>query len=508
MKNKKLKFSKVIIFAVIILFATFAIYKVFIINSKIGQNHYFINANFNKETKEINGKEEVVYLNNSDASLNSIYFHIYPNAYMKKETLPFDKNDTTEYDLCFPKGFNEGYMNILAVKCDGKPLKYRVEGKDSTILKISLDKILEKGDSTRLTIGFKDKLPNSTGRYGYGNNTFDICNWYPIAAVYDDKGWHLDGYEKYGDPFYSDSANYSVKFIAPKDQQVAYTGVLNKMERKGKNKVWDIKADNVRDFAIISSGKFKKSEVNKDGICIQSYYYTPKSGKQALKYAELAMDFYNKKFGKYPYKNFSVVESDFSIGGMEYPNLVMIGDFFYRTYEKSIGTDNDIRHDILQYLIAHEAGHQWWYGTVGNNEVDEAWLDESLTEYSTELYYEGVYGRTTMEKMYNAMVLDEYRQLLPYVKEKNIDRSLNQFNSTEEYTALVYNRGCIIFNNLREHMGDKMFFDALEKYYNDYKFKNATAKSFIDICSEVSGKDYSKIINDWIEGRSTVDFKI
>lgn len=506
MKKRGLKVSKFFIFAVVILVATFSIYEIFKINNKVEANHYFINASFNKSTKEVKGKEEVVYLNKSDALLNSIYFHIYPNAYMKKETIPFDQNDRLEYDLCFPNGFNTGYMNITGVKCDGKELKYRIEGKDSTILKVNLNNTLEKGDSTRITIEFKDKLPNSTGRYGYGNNTFNICNWYPIAAVYDDKGWHLDGYEKYGDPFYSDAANYFVKFTTPKDQQVAYTGTLNKMEIKGKNKVWDIKADDVRDFAMISSAKFKESEVKKDGICIKSYYFTPKSGKQALKYGELAIDVYNKKFGKYPYKNYSIVASDFAIGGMEYPGLVMIDDSSYRAYEKS--TDKDIRDDVLQYLIAHETGHQWWYGVVGNNEVDEAWLDESLTEYSTELYYEGVYGRTTMEKMYNAMVIDSYRQFLPYVREKTINRSLDEFNSSEEYTALVYNRGCMICNSLREKMGDKLFFDTLKKYYSDYKYKNASAKDFIDACNEVTGDDYSTMINDWLKGTKSVDLKI
>ena len=87
---------------------------------------------------------------------------------------------------------------------------------------------------------------------------------------------------------------------------------------------------------------------------------------------------FNNLFGEYPYDTYSVIASDFYIGGMEYPTLVMIDQSLYNEKDKF----------LLEYVIAHETAHQWWYSVIGNDEISEPWLDEALTEYSTILYFE------------------------------------------------------------------------------------------------------------------------
>ena len=85
--------------------------------------------------------------------------------------------------------------------------------------------------------------------------------------------------------------------------------------------------------------------------------------------------FFNSKFGEYPYRQISVVKTPFLYGGMEYPNLVMIAD-------------NIVEKKDMARVIVHELAHQWWYGVVGNDQIREAWLDESITEYSAFLFFE------------------------------------------------------------------------------------------------------------------------
>ena len=152
--------------------------------------------------------------------------------------------------------------------------------------------------------------------------------------------------------------------------------------------------------------------------------------------------------------------------------------------------DNDIysyrQSDILEYIIAHETAHQWWYGIVGNDQIDEPWLDESLTEYSTILYYEKKYGVEVRDKVFNQMVIGRFNKYKDsdFINQ-SINKSLSNFNSWQEYLALVYQKGAISLNEFRSKIGDEKFFNILKLYFKRNKFRNAKTEDFIKICREV-----------------------
>src|SRR5699024_3207279 len=136
---------------------------------------------------------------------------------------------------------------------------------------------------------------------------------------------------------------------------------------------------------------------------------------------------------KYPYSQFSVVEADFYIGGMEYPNLVMIDQSLY----------SDDSEEYLELVTVHETAHQWWYGVVGNNQIEEAWLDEGLTEYSTLLYYRHRYGQKKMDAISFKMIgKGKYQGLSVYTQGKEIDETIAKpiyrFSDWLTYDFLVY----------------------------------------------------------------------
>jgi len=198
---------------------------------------------------------------------------------------------------------------------------------------------------------------------------------------------------------------------------------------------------------------------------------------------------FDELFGKYPYKHFSVAASDFFIGGMEYPKLVFIDEGIYK------GND-----DILEYIIVHETAHQWWYGLVGNNEIEEAWLDEALTEYSTILYYENKYGKEKRDKVYKKMILEGYDIYRHFNSKGNetILKDLGEFKNPREYQALVYCKGAMFLECLRGELGDEIFFDVLKVYFDKYKYKNATTEDFIQVCEMVSDRDLKNLFNKWL----------
>ncbi|QIB27913.1 M1 family metallopeptidase [Caloranaerobacter azorensis] len=436
-------------------------------------NRYFIKAEFDPVNKAIYVDEKVNYINNTGKKLKKIYFHIYPNAFKTAKTAPYFEEDFYE---AYPNGFDSGYIDIKKVTVDNRKSKYNIIGRDHTILMIELEKWLENGAQITVHIQGRVKIPNSRGRFGYDKYTFNITNWYPILAVYDEDGWNLDPYYKLGDPFYSDISNYRVEFIVPSDYFPVSTGVIIDKKRLNDRLKYYIKADNVRDFAIILSNKFKKQEAWVDNIRVVSYCFDDLYKKAALQYAVDSIKVFNDLFGKYPYEEFEVVASDFYIGGMEYPNVVMI--------DKDIYSNEQL--DILEYIIVHETAHQWWYGVVGNDQIDEPWLDESLTEYSTILYYEKKYGQEVKNKVFNQMVINRFNKYEDYsFINKSINKSLKNFNSWREYSALVYQKGAISLNEFRRKIGDEKFFNILKLYFEKNMFKNAKTEDFIEICREV-----------------------
>ena len=225
------------------------------------------------------------------------------------------------------------------------------------------------------------------------------------------------------------------------------TGDVIKKEYIEGNVLWTIEGKKVRDFAMVISDKFKILTDEIDGVKIYSYYLNDPFGELSLEVAKDSIEIFSRVFGKYPYKQFSVVAADFFVGGMEYPNLVYIDNTLY----------TEGKREILEYVIAHEAAHQWWYGIVGNDEVDEPWLDESLTEYSTLLYYEMKYGIEAKDYIYKNMIEKYYNAYQSSQSNMNgkVCRSIKEFKNSLEYQVLVYYKGAMFVGELRKQLGDR-----------------------------------------------------
>ncbi len=449
--------------------------------------HYQIKAAFNDEDKLIVGSQRLTYKNTADRELSNLYLHIYPNAFMDKSSVPFESE---ELDNVYYNGFNPGWIKINEVRLNNKKVSYKVMGDASTVLRISPATALKAGEEVQIHIDFKVQLPNVIGRMGYGENTINITNWYPIMAVFDAEGWHLDPYFPIGDPFYSEVSAYEVTLEIPEDYVLATTGNILKRQVKKNRATYSINAENVRDFALILSKDFQLDSSEVNGIAINSYTLKGERSELALQYGVDAIKIFNELFGVYPYQQLSIVASDFFLGGMEYPNLVMISEELY-----------SMKEDFpLEYVIAHEIAHQWWYGIVGNNEIAEPWLDEALTEYATLMYFEKKYGAHIKEQIFEKMIKAQYNNYINIEADKGegILRSLREFDSSLEYSSIVYSKGAMFVEELRRAMGEEAFIAALREYYQSFMFKNATTLDFYKICEKHSDEDLKEIFIEWL----------
>jgi len=451
---------------------------------------YNITVRFSPEEKKAYCLQQISYINQENVELKELYFHLYPNAFRYEEKPVFPPE---EMDRAYPNGFSPGEIRFENIYTGNKTADFIIGGFSDDILKITLEEALKPGQRVEIGMEYTITLPNSPGRFGYGDNTYNFGNWYPIICVYDDEGWNLDPYYSIGDPFYSDVSNYTVEITVPGEYIIAATGELVKQEDMGEKKIWTIEARAVRDFAWVASSKFKVSEKKVGDTVVYSYYYTPEGGMQALDYASTSLEIFNRLFGKYPYPRLSVVQSDFFIGGMEYPNLVMIDGSLYGEGDRN----------WLEFITVHEVAHQWWYGLVGNDQVDEAWLDEALTEYSTILYYGERYGAEEERQKYEEFIeKGKYQLYRIYTADQDIDETIDrpiyEFDNWLAYDSLVYGKAAMMFHELRKEMGDEIFFKVLQEYFRNNKFKNVKFEDLIAVCEEMTGKQWKDFFDRWL----------
>jgi len=453
------------------------------------RNLYHIDAELNAKDKIITAKQNLIYKNNENVELKELYFHVYNNAFNSKETAPFLFDD---FNRAYKRGFEPGNTEISSLKTKvGENLKYSFQGEGNSIMKVELSKAIKPGDTIELDMNFKVNIPPASERFGWGENHFNLGNWYPIAAVYDKEGWNLDKYFAIGDPFYSDSSNYTVKIKAPKEYTIAASGNLIKEEEENNNKVWEFQGNNMRDFAFIANNNFLVEEQIFNGTVVKSYYYKgdEEKGKEALEVGVNSIKIFNEKYGEYPYPSYSIVETVFP-SGMEYPGLIYISDEYYNNYSNS---------DRLSIVIAHETAHQWWYSLVGNDQIDEAWLDEGFATYSESIFIE---NSLTAESGKTYFVDNVQYRHDKAISEDIIDgvvvRSLNEFENWNDYGSTVYTRGAVVLNELRNKLGDETFFKIMKEYFKEYEFKIATTDDFIKVSENVSGQELDDFFNTWL----------
>lgn len=462
-----------------------------VLNASKNLTTYNIDITLNNN-KTLNCKQTVNYRNNTGTTLDNIMFHLYPQSFRTgaKSSVVSSLN----YKKCYYNGASAGGIEITSQKVNGADSEINICGNDQDIANVTLQKSLQPNDSVDIYFEYTVTIPNINHRFGYGDDTINIANFYPIACVYENGDFVIDSYHYNGDPFYSEVANYNVNLTADNSLVLATSGLINSKVKSESTTTYSMNALTIRDFAMVLSDKFKVVTDTIDGTTINYYYYNNKYPNEAIKASTDSVSTFNRIFGKYPYSTLSVVESDFVHGGMEYPNLVLISDMV------------DVQSDYIN-VIVHEIAHQWWYGIVGNNEYNYGWLDEGLTEYSTVLFYEenpsyNVNTKELIKNTTNSFVtfVDVYTKVFSKV-DTTMNRKLDEYNNESEYVYIAYVKGMLIFDSMKDLLGKEKFLKCLQTYFNDNKFKIATPDNLIEAFNKSSKCNVRDIFESWINGK-------
>ncbi len=446
------------------------------------------------DDKKVQASCKVDFVNNTDNVLKDVKFHLYPKFYTEGAT--DHVLTSTKLNDAYPNGMSYAEFEVERVTIGNQDTTVMYEGEHDSILNVSLFSSIMPDDRVAIDIKYKFSLPNCEHRFGYGEDTINLNNAYPIACVYDENKYNISPYHANGDPFYSDVANYDVTITAPSKYIIAHTGEKVSEKTESNQKTTKMRAKVVRDFSIVMSEKFEVHEEKIDKINLRYFGYNDIDAKRSLKAGVDAIRTFSKMFGKYPYSTFSIVKSDFIYGGMEYPNLVMISD------------DIDNIDDYMN-VIVHETAHQWWYGVVGNDEFRYPWLDEALTEYSTILFYDENEGYSLTHEQMVKINKDNYSLFITVYEEVlgSVDtsmRAVNEYATEPEYTYCTYVKGVLMYDSLYHLIGRNKFVSALGSYYNSCKFTNVTPDKLISSFESACKRELDGFFSSWIKGKVVI----
>lgn len=455
---------------------------------------YIISAELLAEDK-ISASEKIDYINKTETELEFLCLHLYPRAFRQDALIkPYTSLTMAS---CFPNGISYGDLSVQSVKVDGVEIEAEIVGDDEDILKVNLGKKLKPKNRALIEIDFNLFIPNCTHRFGHYEGNINLGNWYPILCEFDGENFDTSPYFATGDPFFSSIANYEVELTFPSEYKLCSSGKISYADNGSKTTA-KMSAKAVRDFAICLSNSSVILSKNQGDVTVNYMGYESDNDLQKnLNISMRAIEYFSKTFGKFPYTSLSVVKTPFIYGGMEYPNIVFVSD--------SIDSEEE-----MFKVIVHEIAHQWWYSVVGNNEATEAWLDESLAEYSVALFFK---NNPDFNVDYDEIVSSALSSYLLYVDvigtirgdvNTKMNLKINEYQNDYEYSYMVYVKGVIMFDELRKSVGENKLISGLKKYYEDNKFKIATKENFYEAFASACHKDLNGFFEGYLNGTTII----
>ena len=353
---------------------------------------YNIQVTLDTQDKTLTGHEGITYRNTSNVSIPEVVLHLYLNAFKDANSIFLSEADDQHRGFAWDPE-HPGWIEVTGIRlADGTSLTLE-SLEDGTLARASLPTPIPPGGTLTLEVDFHALLPKVFARTGYAGDFFMVGQWFPKLGVWQPTGWNAYPFHVNSE-FFADFGTYDVEITLPNGYVTGGAGLLaGTRDNADGTQTVTYHAEAVIDFSWTASPNFKQAARVVDGTEIV-YLYLPEhkdTVKRALDAAEAALVNFGSWYGLYPYPRLTVVDvpdAGGGAGGMEYPTLVTAGTVEVGSLGGFVG-----RFDrILESVIIHEIGHQWWYAMAAFNEAEEPWLDEGFTEYSTARLMQKVYG--------------------------------------------------------------------------------------------------------------------
>ncbi|MGV6831802.1 MAG: M1 family metallopeptidase [bacterium] len=496
------------------------------INTSYWQQHvdYAMEIDMDVNTYQYNGKQKLVYTNNSPDTLDKVFYHLYFNAFqpgsqmdIRVQTLAdpdrrmvdnvgTKENPVKESRISKLKPNEIGFIKVNSLKQDGEKVKYTIEG---TIMKVVLNTPIEPGQKTTFDIDFLGQVPVQIRRSGRNNKegvALSMTQWYPKLAEYDFEGWHADEYIQR--EFHGVWGDFDVKITIDKDYVLGGTGYLQNpneighgyetsevMKTDSPTLTWHFKAPNVHDFTWAADPDYLHDQVQvPNGPTLHFLYQNDPeildNWKELQPKSVELMTYFSENIGKYPYDQYSIIQG--GDGGMEYGMCTLITG--RRPFPSLFG------------VTAHEMAHSWFQFLLATNEAKHEWMDEGFTSYIDSKATNDIFNRGL--ERFNAGSYRSYQRLVESGFEQPLTTHADRYRRNSAYGAAAYSKGSVFLSQLGYIIGQDNLDKTLKEYFNAWAFKHPTPNDFIRVAEKVSGIELDWYLIDWAQSTNTIDYGI
>lgn len=432
-----------------------------------GATVYHIEMAIADNLSHVNGSEEVRYTNTENEPLNEARFRLFPNILGGKmevsNLLVNDAKATPRYDL-------QNSLMIVPIVAPIAP-----------------------GESVVIRMDFSVEVPRTVelnyGVLAYDQDVLALAHAYPMISVFDDEGWNAEIPPQEGDVTYADASFFIVKVTAPKGVTVVTSGRRVGFTEAEQTQSVIVASGPARDFYLAASPNYVETTINTDGVLIRSYTTADfgEGSQYLVETAARAIKIFSARYAPYPYTELDFVSTPTLALGIEYPGMIAITSWIY-------DMENGAANEYLEATVAHEVGHQWFYNLVGDDQLDDPWLDESLTQFITLQYFIDTYGLAGSEGFKSSL---EFRWDMIARETIPIGLPVEEYDGAT-YSGIVYGRGPLFFVALRDAMGESAFDAFLTEYTQTLTWKISTPETLQSLAEKNCACDLDDIFNEWV----------
>ncbi|MEX1054446.1 MAG: M1 family metallopeptidase, partial [Rhodothermales bacterium] len=372
-----------------------------------------------------------------------------------------------------------------------------------TVMEVDLASPIPPGGTVVFEMAFHSQIPLQTRRSGRDNREgidFSMAQWYPKMANYDERGWHADPY--IGREFYAPFGSFDVRITLPSSYLIGATGELQNPSEIGHgygeteipetdSLTWHFRAENVHDFAWAADPDYVHEVVEGENDVTYHLLYQDNVAEEWEKMREWVpqiIEFYSRRFGPYPYPQFTVVQA--GDGGMEYPMMTLI-----------LG---DIPPMGLLGVTAHEAGHMWYYGVLGSNEADYAWMDEGFASFAeTEFRAHQTKRPSTHSRSHMGVLQFQHLDLF-----ERMNTPSDLFDTNAGYSVAAYTAGEMLLDMLGYVISDTLRDTFLLEYFDRFRFRHPNPYDVEKVAEDVSGLHLDWYFDQFTNTTWKVDYAV
>ncbi|RMH77412.1 MAG: M1 family peptidase, partial [Calditrichaeota bacterium] len=482
-----------------------------------------MDVRLNVDTRRIQGKEILTWTNRTDFPATDLQFHLYYNAWRNDRSSFLSSVRYRGWNLSQYREDDWAYCNVTSMRIlpQGEFVENDVTNSleyiqpddgnphDRTVLRLPLHRPVYPGETIALEIVWESKVPRPFSRTGAIDDYFFIAQWFPKIGVFEEGAWNCHQFIQ--TEFYADYGVYDVRLTVPTGWVVGATGrELERIDNGDGTTTHRYYQEDVHDFVWVTTPhfhefhrRFEEPGLPPVEMRLLLMPYNLDKRDRYFDACATALKYYGTWFGPYPYGHITIVDPAYQSrsGGMEYPTLFTGGTHWLSPPETR----------SPESVTIHEAGHQFWYGIVGNNEFEHAWLDEGFNTYSQHRIFREHFPPPVLYRRYfDGFIPVIFSDVQLANRIEGADRYYG-FQSPFKTDAMAvpsyryapgayrvnsYDKPAMMLHTLENYLGWETFQKIMSTYFQRYKFKHPRPEDFFHLVDSLSGQDMGWFFRD------------